>query len=199
MRLRLPTIAACVMAVLVLVSPPARAWLESSMTAQMLVQLPLLAAVGAWMASALPASAGKWFARRDRWGINGLLLASMTSLVWMLPRALDAAVDDAWIAGAKFATVPLLIGMPLALSWRRASLVLRGVFLAETIATCFRLGWLYQVSPQRLCSNYLLNDQQRLGYWLLVIGAALFVLLMGKLLAGRFEPGPDAQMQGGER
>ena len=190
-------IAGSVAASLVLASPPARGWLESSMSAQMLLQLPLLAAIGVCSASAIPAAVRGALARWDRWGISGLLLASMTSLVWMLPRALDAAVDDVGVAAAKYATVPLLIGLPLALSWGRAGFVLRGVFLAETIATCFRLGWLYRVSPERLCSNYLLDDQQRLGDWLMLIGAVLFLALMGKLLLGRFDFRTDAQAQEG--
>jgi hypothetical protein len=103
----------------------------------------------------------------------------------MLPRALDAALDTPWVAAAKFISVPLLIGMPLALSWPRAGFVVRGVFLLEAIATAFRLGWLYLASPQRLCSNYLLGDQQRLGESLMAIGAAIILFLAWKLVWGQ--------------
>jgi hypothetical protein len=75
----------------------------------------------------------------------------------------------------------------LALSWPRMGFVVRGVFIVECIATLFRLGWLYLISPERLCNLYLLEDQQRLGQWLLLIGAALFLVITWKLVWGRFD------------
>jgi hypothetical protein len=86
----------------------------------------------------------------------------------------------------------LLVGLPLAQSWPRSSFVVRGVFLLELIATLFRLGWLYLVSPERLCSNYLIDDQQRLGQILIAAGAMLFLWIAGKLLWGRFDLGRTA-------
>jgi hypothetical protein len=82
--------------------------------------------------------------------------------------------------------VPLLIGLPLGLGWPRMGFVVRGVFLLELIATFFRLGWLYLVSPLRLCNNYLLDDQQRAGQYMLVIGGVILACVMAKLLWGRF-------------
>src|SRR5690554_5112646 len=70
---------------------------------------------------------------------------------------MDAAIDEPLVALAKFLSVPLLIGVPVALSWPRASFVVRGIVLAEVIAMSLRLGWLSLISPQRLCSNYLLD------------------------------------------
>jgi hypothetical protein len=61
------------------------------------------------------------------------------------------------------------------------------VFLLELIATFFRLGWLYLISPDRLCNLYLLDDQQRLGRYMLLTGAALFVVVAAKLIWGRFD------------
>ncbi len=173
-------------AIALLASPPLRHALETSMTAQMLLQLPLLAVLGGLLAAALPTHVRTALARWDQGGCSGLLLASVTSLLWMLPRALDAGVDLPWVAGAKFLSLPLLVGMPLALSWPRMGFVLRGVVCMEAIASCFRLGWLFLATPQQLCSNYLLGDQQRLGYALLAIGVGVFVLLLGRLIGGRW-------------
>lgn len=105
----------------------------------------------------------------------------------MLPRTLDAAVTEPLIAAAKYLSVPLLIGLPFALGWPRMSFIVRGVFLVEFIATFFRLGCLYLIWPERLCNNYLLDDQQRLGQYMLLIDAALFLGLAGKLVWGRFD------------
>lgn len=170
---------------LVLALPPLRHALEATMTLQMLVQISLLAVAGWWMVSLLPR---KIVAATRAWnhgGVSGLLLASLAAMVWMLPRMLDAALESPWVELAKFASVPLLIGAPLALGWSRAGFVVRGVFLAEVIATAFRLGWLYRISPVRLCSNYLLGDQQRLGWLMLAVGAAVCVTVAWKLVWGR--------------
>jgi hypothetical protein len=168
----------------VLALPPARYLLEATMTLQMLVQIPLLALAGWWLAPVLPRRVGDALAPWNRSGISGMLLASLVILVWMLPRALDAALETPWVALAKFTSVPLLIGMPLAISWPRAGFVVRGVWLVEGLAMAFRLGWLYMISPVRLCSNYLLSDQQQAGKLMLAIGAAICLLLAWKLMWG---------------
>ena len=170
---------------LALVVPPVPQILQSTMTLQMLVQIPLLAAAG-WFASyAVPRHVEEALARWNGEGIAGLLLATFASAVWMLPRMMDASVDDFHFALAKFASVPLLIGAPLALSWPRMGFVVRGVFLLESIATAFRMGWLYLASPERLCSNYLWNDQQQLGRYLIALGVVMCLVVMWKLIWGR--------------
>ncbi|WHZ20356.1 MAG: hypothetical protein OJF55_002505 [Rhodanobacteraceae bacterium] len=169
--------------------PPVRHALESTMTMQMLVQILLLALSGWWLARAVPPRLGRHLASWDRSGISGLLLASLTGLVWMLPRMLDAALDEPVIELAKFLSVPVLMGAPIALSWPRAGFVVRGVVLTELTATAFRLGWMYLISPVRLCSNYLLDDQQQLGRCLLAIGAAIVLVLAWKLMWGHADVG----------
>jgi hypothetical protein len=179
-----PPVAALLFVALLL--PPSRRLLESSMTLQMLVQLPLLISTGYLLREAVPAPLAAVIARWNRHGISGLVLASLAGMFWMLPRSLDAAVSLPWMAFAKFASVPLLIGLPLGLSWPHMGFIVRGVFLLELIATFFRLGWLYLVSPVRLCNNYLLGDQQRAGETMLVIGSVILAGVLAKLLWGRF-------------
>jgi hypothetical protein len=65
--------------------------------------------------------------------------------------------------------------------------IVRGVFLLELIATFFRMGWLYLIWPDRLCNNYLLGDQQRLGWYMVLIGATLLLWVAVKLLWGRMD------------
>ena len=177
---------------LALALPPVRHALEASMTAQMLVQLPLLAAAGYLLGRAMPVRVGASVAGWNYRGITGMVLASLASAYWMLPRLLDASVTEPAITAAKFLSVPLLVGVPLAQSWPRSSFVVRGVFVLELLATLFRLGWLYLISPLRLCNNYLLDDQQRLGQLLIIAGAALFLWIAWKLLWGRFDLTPYA-------
>lgn len=172
---------------------PVRHALESTMTLHMLVEIPLLALAGWAFAQGVPERLDRGIAQWNHHGISGLLLASLTGVVWMLPLALDAALDDPRVALAKFLSVPLLIGAPVALSWPRAGFVVRGVVLAELTATLFRLGWLYLISPLRLCSNYLLDDQQRLGKLLLAGGFAIVAVLAWKLMWGRIDTGRTHQ------
>src|SRR3546814_170368 len=155
------------------------------MTLQMLAQIPLLGVTGWQLARAMPV---RWQNAIDRWnhqGITGLVLVSLMGLIWALPKAMDAALDDSFVMLAKFLSVPLLIGLPLALSWPKMGFVVRGVFLSEIVASCFRMGWLYLISPIRLCNNYLLDDQQRLGKYLVAIGVAIMLILAWKLMWGR--------------
>lgn len=186
--LQRPTLVFAALLFAALLLPPSRQLLESSMTLQMLVQIPLLIGVGYLLPAALPPRLGASIARWNHRGITSLVLASLAGMFWMLPRSLDAAVSDAWMAFAKFISVPLLIGLPLGLGWPRMGFVVRGVFLLELIATFFRLGWLYLVSPLRLCNNYLLDDQQRSGEYMLVIGGLILAGVFAKLLWGRFNP-----------
>ncbi|MBZ0224960.1 MAG: hypothetical protein K8F51_03165 [Comamonas sp.] len=170
---------------LVLALPPLRAPLEASMTLHMLVQMPLLALAGVWLAAPLPRPWREHLARWNHRGINGFLLASFVGMLWMVPRMLDEAVQQPWVALAKFTSIALLLGAPLALSWPRAGFVLRAVLLLEAVATAFRLGWLYLATPSRLCSVYLLDDQQRLGQALVLLGLALSLVVAGRLMWGR--------------
>jgi len=185
-RARRPAAMAAVL-LLALATPPMRHALEASMTVQMLVQLPLLAAAGYVLGRAIPFRPEALLADWNHRGITGLVLASLASAYWMLPRLLDASATDAATAAAKFVSVPLLIGVPLALSWPRASFVVRGMFAVELLASLFRLGWIYLISPLRLCNNYSLDDQQRLGRLLIAAGAALFLWMAWKLLWGKFD------------
>lgn len=179
---------AAAMLFLILLVPPVRHALEVSMTAQMLAQIPLLILVGWLLHSAVPKRLQAFIADWNNYGITGLMLALVTAACWMLPRALDVASSDPLAATVKYLSVPLLIGLPLALSWPRMNFIIRGMVLVELIATFIRLGWLYVTSPTRLCNNYLIGDQQRLGQYMLIIGCVLLVWIAYKLLWGRFTP-----------
>ena len=189
LRRRSLLIAAFVFAVLP--PPPVIHALQASMALQMLVQIPLLIAAGYLLRAAVPQRLASVIAAWNLNGISGMLLASFATAFWMLPRTLDAAASDPLFTLVKFVTVPLLIGLPMGLSWPRMNFVVRGVFLMELIAMFFRVGWLYLISPVRLCNNYLLDDQQRTGQYMLMIGGAILLWAAIKLLWGHFDLSPD--------
>ena len=148
---------------------PAGAFLERALVSHVMVELPLLILVGILAGLALRP---RLHGILDTLSIPCILLASFTLAFWMLPRWLDASLNDGFIALMKYLSLPLLLGIPLALSWNSLHPVARGVVKIEFLAMLFRLGWICLVAPARLCNNYLLSEQQQLGYLLVVAGFA---------------------------
>ncbi|PKO40209.1 MAG: hypothetical protein CVU30_17240 [Betaproteobacteria bacterium HGW-Betaproteobacteria-3] len=151
---------------LVLWLPPVAPWLTGTMTAHMLVQIPLFVVIGVRLGSMQ--DCGIDAMRPYRWAL--LLLAGATLMVWMIPRMLDLAVQSWTVDVAKAGTLTLA-GMALRLAWQASGPVVRGLLHVEALATIWRLGWLYLDSPTRLCLQYGQDDQARLGAALLVSGA----------------------------
>ena len=97
--------------------PGMRDALERVMATHMLVQIPLLAVAGALAATGLPVRWKAQIAAWNRGGISGTALALIGSSWWMVPRALDLALASPAMELTKFASLPLLVGAPIALSW----------------------------------------------------------------------------------
>lgn len=177
---------------LVMLTPPMRAWLESSMTVHMLVQLPLLFMIGfcwgwAWRQAPAGSVAARALAnmmRANRWGATGLIVAAFTMTLWMLPRLLDGARLDLSFDLAKFVTVSVLGGLAVSISWRATPAIVRAVIHLEVVATFLRFGWGYLATEQRLCLVYLIGDQQRTGRALLLIGVIYAIVVTWRPLFG---------------
>jgi hypothetical protein len=152
--------------------PMARQALEASMSAHMLLQYPLLALAGWWLASNLPQ---RWLARLQRWnslGIAGLFASAMMLAILMIPRVLDLALVDGRIALTK-ALALIFCGAALRLSWRPAGLLVQGFYLGNMLPMMAVVGNLYASSPARVCNAYLLDDQARLGQLLIWLAAGV--------------------------
>ena len=156
----------------VLAWPPLRHALEASMWRHMVLQFPLLMAAGALLAAALPPRARGAVARWNAHGIAGLVGVAGVLAVLMVPRALDLALRDGAIDAAKYAAL-VLAGAALRLSWRAAGLVVQGFFLGNVLPMTAVVGQLYIDAPLRLCNAYLLDDQARLGQWLIALAVLL--------------------------
>jgi len=173
---------------LILCTPPTIHWLESQLATHLLIQMPLLAACGWWLAA--PAS------RSDAGngsGGPGTALALGAALYWMLPRSMDWALENPWVDLLKFVTLPLAVGLPLALSWVRLSLVARSFLLSNLPPMLAVLSWLYWSAPARLCNFYLVDDQQRTGQLLLATALVVSAGLIYRCLLGaqpRAHPAP---------
>lgn len=149
-----------------------RGVLESDPVTHVLVQLPLLAVAGALVADCFSIDGGAW----NRGGITSLLFALFAIAFWMLPRSIDAALTSPEVALAKFISIPLLVGAPLAMGWKRAHPLLRGFLKAQAISMLGILAFLYTHAPIRICNAYLRSDQERLGYGFLFAAFGLALL-----------------------
>jgi hypothetical protein len=156
----------------VLVLPVVRQALERVMITHMLLQIPLLAVAGGIAAVSIPQS---WKERIGAWnerGVSGVMLALIASAWWMLPRALDAALASPVVEIAKFVSLPLCVGAPIALSWPRLHTIGRGFVLANVAPMWAVVGWLYIAAPLRVCNFYLVDQQVTAGLGLLWVSIA---------------------------
>ncbi len=169
-----------------IIATPFGPWLASTMVGHVLVQIPMLVAVGFALGQCVKPRIGRALANFNAGGIPGILLVTFTLAFWMIPRWLDGSITSAWIADAKYYTLVLLAGMPLALSWSRLHPVARGVVKIEFLAMLLRLGWLYQISPVRFCNNYLLTDQVWLGRGMILVAIALSITWVIPVFFGEF-------------
>lgn len=158
--------------ILLLIMPPVRVGLEWSMTTHVAVQLAGLALAGSLLGAALRRQLGGVLRRIDASGLCGLTIGLFAAIFWMLPRTLDDSLGDLRFEVAKFLTVPMLVGFPLALSWPRLNPILRGVLKATLISKLVVLSWIYIVAPQRLCVSYFQSDQALLGEIFLCLAGA---------------------------
>ncbi|HKI59825.1 MAG TPA: hypothetical protein VKA23_02215 [Mariprofundaceae bacterium] len=172
----------------VLSLPHSRAALESSLIHHMLIQIPLLVLSG-WLV-------GKGVVDRisvtslKRWnerGVAGLIVALFGMLFWMIPRWLDASLSEPLWEVIKFVSIPLMIGLPLAISWPHLSSFARAVVWSNAISMLLFIGWLYVSAPVRVCNNYLVNQQEEFGYTAMVLSLLIAIYWVGRLFFGRWE------------
>lgn len=174
-----------------IVATPVGGWTASTMAGHVLVQIPMLIAAGFVLGRLFEPRIRRALAVLNAGGIAGILLASFTIAFWMIPRWLDGSLTSDWIAGAKYLSLVLLAGMPLAWSWSRLHPVARGVVKIEFLAMLFRLGWLYLISPDRFCNNYLLTDQVWLGRGMIVVAISLSITWLIPVFFGEFSTEPE--------
>ncbi len=164
--------------------PLSRAWLESGLTTHMLLQIPLLVLAG-WLIG--KGTLNQHFLSWNRTGVPGLLIAVFGILFWMIPRWLDASLSEPEWEVIKFITVPLLIGVPLGISWSRLTPFARAVVWTNSISMLVVLGWLYMAAPIRVCNNYLVNQQQDFGYTAMMLAVVIALYWVAVAFFGNWE------------
>lgn len=168
---------------LALLWPALRHMVESRMSLHMLGEFPLLFIAG-WSASRLclcRLPSRRWLRRQRLLDWHGWTAATLTSgvaLIWMLPSALDAALLLPEVAAAKCASW-WLAGWLLADGWRRMDAELRLFFVGNLAWMLATAGLLFLDTPDRLCVNYLQDDQGRAGIGLVLSAPVLIALAAG--------------------
>ncbi len=152
--------------------PPLRVLIEQSMVWHMLVQMPLLVAAGALAAAAWPAATGGRWARWNRYGLTGFMLAQCVSAYWMIPALVDRAVVIPAADAAKLLSL-WLAGAALRQAWVQAPLAVQLFFLGYGLPMLAWLGFYLASTNLRLCNAYSLESQLRTGQGLVALAAVL--------------------------
>ncbi len=168
--------------IICLATPGARSLLEREMVSHVLIQIPLLAICGVWVGNYL--SKSRQLHIPYHIALPLFLVALFTLMFWMLPRMLDASLEQAGYIAAKFVTLPFLLGIPLALSWGSLGISTKAFVMTNTVSMLAVLAWLYLESPVRLCNYYLADEQKKLGIYLLCILGAVSFYWIAKLFIG---------------
>lgn len=176
---RWPTAGAWLLLLLMLM-PPVRRTIESSMTAHMLIQYPCLMLAGALLVQRIPSRLLKCAQRWNELGIAGLVGSALALAVLMVPRVLDLALVDGQVETIKLLAL-IASGAALRLSWQRAGVVVQTFFLGNVLPMTGVVGTMYQDAAVRLCNAYRLDDQQDLGLtlvWIAIATAILWLILV---------------------
>ncbi|KON82432.2 hypothetical protein PA01_09830 [Azoarcus sp. PA01] len=169
---------------LLLAAPPLRTALEATMSGHMLVQIPLLAAIGFVACRLLPVAWQERLLDAGGGAVPYVVVAIFASSWWMLPRALDDALASPLVEAVKFISLPGLVGLPLALAWRRLGPIGRGFVWTNFISMLAVLGWLYIAAPVRVCNSYLVDQQESAGWLMVKLALLLFAGWLGSLFVG---------------
>jgi len=164
---------------LAVLMPPFRHVVETSMVLHMLLQFPVLLLAGGLLAGQMSAS---WRAHAARWnahGTTGLAFVGLNASLGMVPRLLDLAVTDMRVEIVKCMTL-VLCGVALRLSWRPAGIIMQGFFLGNVLPMMAIAGSLYVDTPLRLCNQYHLDEQFRVGQSLIWIAGTVGTLWLAR-------------------
>lgn len=146
--------------------------LESSMILHMLVQLPLLAALGFFCSLELSKLYTSLIRYADDYGAVTFVFVTGVFMFWMIPSALDQSVTEWSYKISKYISV-FFMGFVYGYGRLYMNPILHGVLKFEGWAMLCRFGYGYMVAPQRLCSNYLIEEQIVLGKIFLVLAAII--------------------------
>jgi len=164
---------------LLLLWPSLRQAIEGRMSLHMLLEFPALFSAG-WAAQRLGLRA-PWLHWIDWRGWTGATWVTLVSIAWMLPSLLDLSLMSPPVAAAKVASW-WLAGWWLADSWRRLDAEVLLFCIGNIAWMTATAGMLYLDAPQRLCVNYLQDDQRNAGIGLVLLAIVLGVVAIRRAM-----------------
>ncbi len=166
--------------ILIFATPFMRTLFESYMFLHMHMQMMLLFIAGLLMAPLLQQKFPNFFEKYNKNGVPFMIIFVTIIIYWMLPRAMDEALELWYVELFKFVSIPLLAGVTLRDSFRKLQPFARFIFMVITALTFGITGVLYTSSESQLCNAYLLADQISVGIGQVAIGVAIlaFVFLI---------------------
>jgi len=148
---------------------------ELSMLNNVLIGYPLLAFCG-WQLGIRVNIEDHWLNKFLNYkGLTGVLVATFGLAFWMIPNWMDIAATNTQVQLLKHISLFMFVGLPLGISWPQCGFVIRGFVKIEFLSMLLRLGWIYLISPTRLCNIYSLSEQALLGKALLGIALVLTI------------------------
>jgi hypothetical protein len=155
----------------------------SRMTLHMLVQLPIIMTAGVLVGLSSGTAKARVAIMLQRAALASprvvaalwLCITGVTA-AWMVPRALDAAVESGVVNALKIGSL-LAIGWLAVHAWRHASWVARTFVAGNSLWMMATIGMWYLDAPNRLCTSYARSDQQQVGITL--IGITVLAVVAG--------------------
>lgn len=170
-----------------LMLPPVIEIAESIMVIHMHMQMPLLIIVGMLFTPFLKERFPSFFEKWNENGIPGILLFFIVLSYWMIPRAMDDALTSIPVEVFKFISLPFLAGVPLRDSWRKLTPLVKKVLYVLLVLEFGILGWLYIFSDTQLCNNYVIAEQQALGWTFVIFAVCIFIYFLQTLFIKEYE------------
>lgn len=153
---------------LALLWPGLRQVLDARMAYLMLLEFPALAACGWAAAARLPSRTQRWLGSANTMGLLSYTVFLAVFSYWMIPSALDEALLSPTAYAARHLTW-LAAGAVWAIPRPRVHTGVDLFFLGNVAWMAGSAGLLYREGEDRLCVNYLLQDQLAAGSGLLVL------------------------------
>lgn len=163
-------------------------WLEARMMTHMFVQLPLLIAAGVVIGEQLPRALR--LPHSTAVTVAAFLFVTGVVTTWMVPRALDAAVEHPLVNTAKMLSL-VAAGAVGRQAWRQASPVLRTFACGNTAWMMASAGLVFLEAPARLCTSYGQAEQRQAGIALITLTIMAALLAAPYFFRPASPPGPS--------
>lgn len=163
------------------------AWLEARMMTHMFVQLPLLITVGVLLGER--ARTARLPALDTPTTVAAFVLVTGIVSTWMIPRALDAAVEQGLVNAGKVLSL-VLAGAMGRVAWGQATWPVRTFVFGNTAWMTASAGLVFLDTPARLCTSYGQGEQRQAGVALIVVTVMAVLMAATSFFRSASPPAP---------